>query len=231
VTTKPLDSSAFRILSQYTEGSDTFMKTFERQPRLTETTSVPIIAEVEAWSATETSLATTSMMQPSPGLPDPAASRSGASTDTGTGNIGSTPEQSAIHDQVESIIAAIGCNPIMNARLREAWMMFGVFLQGRGTLPERLQDIAATEFEPFVSHCRATQANVDGVLWALSPLLTILAHAGHRADALAALTVRTTSVRVGSGGNRKYRRERRFATPATGSGAATGRCDLPEPVR
>lgn len=207
------------------------MKTVKKQAHRTGTTSEPITIGMTASSATEPSLVTISVMQAPPGLPDPGASRSGASTDTGTGNTGSTPAQCGIHDQVESIIAAIGCNEIMNARLRAAWMTFGVFLQQRGALPARLEDIAATEFEPFVSHCRATLADVDAVVWALSPLRTLLAHAGHCADALAGLTAPTTSVRVGGGGNRKYRRARRFATPATGSKVAPEQGDPPEPPR
>jgi hypothetical protein len=156
-------------------------------------------------------------MRTTSGLPDTFMCRSGGSIETHPGDTGSMLGQSAIYDQVTTAIAAFGGNERINAHLREAWMTFNVFLGQRDALPARLEDIAATDLELFVSYCRETQAKVDPLLWTLSSLRILLAYAGHRADTLAVLTAQTTRVRINNGANHKYLRARQFATPAIGS--------------
>jgi hypothetical protein len=122
-------------------------------------------------------------------------------------------QESPICDQVKSITTTIACNEKMTELLLCAWMMFGTFLEQRGTLPGRLEDISPRELGPFVTHCRSAQTDADALLMTLAALRTLLMRAGHHAGELAALTVPTRRVRMRNASNGKYRYQRQIEEP------------------
>jgi hypothetical protein len=122
-------------------------------------------------------------------------------------------QESTIHGQVKSVIDALGCNQKMASILDSAWMMLTSFLEQRGLLPGRLEDISQGAIAPFVTHCRSQDMEHDALLMTLAALRTLLMRAGHHAGALAALTAPTRRIRISNDSNGKYRYQRQIEEP------------------
>jgi hypothetical protein len=121
-----------------------------------------------------------------------------------TSTASSSPPPSATDDQIERVINALGANTRTAQDLRFAWTALSSFLEQRGALPDRVEDIGKDSLAMYAAQFRSHGSD-DNTLAALS---MILKRAGHSTATLAALVVKTRRVRVANRGNGRYRFER-----------------------
>lgn len=110
----------------------------------------------------------------------------------------------ASNAQIDSVITALGVNAKTAEDLRCAWDELAAFLEQRGALPGRVEDIGKDLLAMYASHFRSSGPG-DNRLAALS---TLLRRAGHSTSTLAALVVKARRVRLSNGPNGRYRFER-----------------------
>ncbi|MCX4177438.1 MULTISPECIES: hypothetical protein [Paraburkholderia] len=85
------------------------------------------------------------------------------------------------------------------------WLIFQAYLQQRGALPERLEDIPESCFSPFVKHCEDAEMDDDRLLLMVSALRMILVRSGWKPARLAELVAPRRRVRVGNSETGDYR--------------------------
>jgi hypothetical protein len=129
------------------------------------------------------------------------------------GEAGTAPGQSPIDTQMRAVVAGIGSNEYAARVYLDAWDVFRQFLEQRGTLPERTQEIDPEDLARFAAHCRSTHTKVDALLATLSSLYLVLKNAGYHPAALAALIAPTHRVRAANSPAGKYRFPRQLRKP------------------
>lgn len=135
----------------------------------------------------------------------------------------SGPPPCATDEQMERVIHAFGANPKTAGDLRRAWTALSSFLEQRGALPARVEDIDKDSLAMYAAHFRSRGPD-DNTLAALS---TLLKGAGHSTSTLAALIVSTRRVRVSNGANGRYRFERQPASAILSSQPGSAGDDEP----
>ncbi len=129
-------------------------------------------------------------------------------------------QEETIDDQVDRIVATLGCGEKMSALLTSTWQRYKVFLEERGPLPARLEDVDPRTFAPFTAHCSPPGTNAEDLFKTLMCLRMLLAHAGQDARAISSLSVATTRVRIKNAKNGKYRFERQLKQQPAGASAS-----------
>ena len=127
-----------------------------------------------------------------------------------TSSASSGPPLYATNEQIEGVINAFGANPKTAEDLRCAWTALSSFLEQRGALPARVEDISKDSLATYAARLRSCGPDDSPPASTLAALGTLLKAAGHSRSTLAALIVNTRRVRLCNGTNGRYRFERRL---------------------
>jgi hypothetical protein len=124
--------------------------------------------------------------------PDTYACHSSHRDNTGPGNASPAQEQSPVHAQVRAIIKGTGCSGYAAGALFKSWMKLHDFLEERGKLTDRLEEIDPHELAEFGLYCWSSRAFLtdesDALVVALPMVRILLVNAGFDRTALTALT-------------------------------------------
>jgi hypothetical protein len=136
-----------------------------------------------------------------PGPPDacPCLTRRAANTSSinaSSINASMVQERSPLHAQVRAISIGASCSEYGAGVLFNSWMKLYGFLEQRGTVPDRFEEIDSHELAEFDLYCLSSRTSLtdeaDALLVALPVLHILLVHVGYHRTALTALITDAT---------------------------------------
>lgn len=145
----------------------------------------------EASCAAASGPATIKAIPVDPGQPDTYPCLTAHPISTGSNNASAVQDQSPVHAQVRAIITGTGCSEYAAGVLFNSWMKLQGFLEQRGTLPDRFEEIDQHELAEFGLYCWSSRTSLtdeaDALLIALPMLSILLVNGGYHRTALTAL--------------------------------------------
>jgi hypothetical protein len=162
----------------------------KQHPFIEDATGTKIVYD-EAMCAAASGPSTIKAIPVDPGPPDTCLCLTACAANTSSLNASAVQERSPLHAQVRAIITSTGCNEYTAAVLFNSWMKLHGFLEQRGTLPDRFDEIDTHELAEFGLYCWSSRTSLtdeaDALLVALPMLRILLVNAGYHRTALNAL--------------------------------------------
>lgn len=113
--------------------------------------------------------------------------------------------KTTIEQEAESAFDGLHGGEAVRALAMPLWLIFQEYLQQRGALPERLEDIPESHFSPFVRDCEDGEMDDERLLLMVSAVRMILVRSGWKPARLAALVAPRQRVRIGNSETGDYR--------------------------
>lgn len=114
-------------------------------------------------------------------------------------------QKSAIEQQAGAAFHGLQGGDLVSTKAMPLWLIFQHYLQERGILPERIEDIPESSFAAFVESCENSAMDDARLHLMLSAIRMILSRCGWKPKALAELTAPRVRVRIENSATGAYR--------------------------